>query len=280
MENMENNDDLDFLISGFKKSTNIINKTKDNFKSFLDADYSILNELTDILVSCPESLLLSEMKKIELRTCRNQHVSRIQYILNHISKDAVKEYQDFINDKYPSSLFDVEYKEINEKFTKLDKDVKEWIKINNSNHYPKEMNDEKNRLNSIEMNLNDFYSRHNSIIKTFNELIPMDVYGDETLITDNLESVYFTFPNNEITDDKYLELFVKEIRRIQSPHTSLIKKVSFNRSEDIKVLMWFDNIQNAEKFFSTKTFIEGIYEKYNRKVSGHNFELDWGVNYK
>lgn len=271
-------DDFDSILSNFKKSTSSINKVKVDFKAFMESKLVSLNKDTEALLSSPEGLILIELKTIEYRTGGNNQTARVKFLLNNLSKDTLKEYRKHILSNYPKSLFEEENKVLNKKEDDIKNKISEWRKLNGNNpHHPKEMELEKRAIEAEEFNFHEFRARIDSILATFDELIPENVYGDETLETETLESVYFNFPDNENVDERYLEVFVKELRRIQSPHIQLIKRITI---EGISVKLWFDSIEDAEKFHSTKTFVEGIYDKYVRRVSGHKVELVWGVSYK
>ncbi len=271
-------DDFDFMLSNFKKSTNTITKTKGDFKSFMESKMVSLNKDTESLLNNPEGLILLELKTIEYRTGGNNQTARVKFLLNHLSKDILKEYKHHIISIYPKTLFEEDSKVLSKKDDDIKNKISEWRKLNNNNpHYPKEIELEKRDLVKEELNFHEFRARIDSIFATFDELIPENVYGDETLEIEGLESVYFNFPDNENVDDRYLEVFVKELRRIQSPHIQLIRKITI---ESVSVKLWFDSIEDAEKFYSTKTFVEGIYDKYVRRVSKHKVELVWGVSYK
>lgn len=274
----ENDDDFDFLLSNFKKSTSILSKTKSDFKKFMDATVITLNKDIEALMTNPENLILIELKtNIEYKTGGNNQTSRVKFLLNHLSKETLKEYSKFVQDSYPKEVNSEELKNIDSRIDANIEKISQWRKINNKIHHPSEMEKEKRELENEKFQFNEFIARLSSIYATFDELIPDEVFGDETLDLENLESVYFLFPDDTEIDEKYLVTFIKELRRIQSPHTSLIRRITIKNNV---VELWFDTIKDAEKFYSTKTFVEGIYDKYVRRVSGHKLTLSWGVSYR
>lgn len=269
---MTEDDDFDFLLSSFKKSSNTIVKTKEDYKSFMLADLNTLNRDTDTLMNNPEGLILNEIKSLNYRSCSNGDTSRLKFLLNRLSKDILNEYREYIKLTYPNDLLKEESKNLLDINKNIEDKISMWHKLNSNKNHTKELELEKRQSEKDIKTFNDFNARLNSLYATFNELIPEEVFGDESLDVTNMESVFFKFPIE--ADDKYLMVFIKEIRRIQSPHTALIKKVTI---ETNIVNFWFDTIKDAEKFYSTKTFVEGIYDKYVRRLSGHKVQLSWGV---
>lgn len=269
----EEDDNMDFLV-GFRKNTGHLTKTKADFKSFIEAPITTLAKVTDNLLSNPINFIMGELKAIDYENIQNIVAARVQFLLNRLDKKSLIEYRNFINDKYSNDYFKLLFKEIEENYKTLLEKSNEYKLINKN--LSKELINDKKVIDKSHNDLNHYLARIDSLKATFDELVPENIMGDETLDVNELESVYFEFPVMVEVDEKFLMSFVKDVRRVQSDAVNLIKRVTF---KDSTVLFWFESNTQAETFYSAKTFIEASYEKYLRRVQRNNVKLDYGISY-
>jgi hypothetical protein len=253
----QQHDELDF-ISTFRKNNREIAKIKTDFASFMDAGMISMRSIANILLTeNTHTLVVGEMKKIDLKSATQIQIARIQFLINELSEEGVVDYKTYLNSTY--SIDDIK-----EEINKLQEQAKEIRKDNPKAIIPKEMIAE--------------FDGHKALIAVIESIsdsiagvLTSEIYGDLSLDDRNMPGVFFKFKNLE---SEYHEMFIREVRRIRSNTTDLIRKISVSTNSTdnslTTVLIFFDNDDDTMSFYAAKTLLEGVYDKYTRLSEGAN----------
>jgi hypothetical protein len=255
VEEQQSELDLDFL-NAFKKNAKELSKVKVDFNAFMESAMITMRSTANTLLNeNTHRMIVSEMKNVVIGDANQQTIARIQFLINELEEQSVIEYRDFLSDALPKD-------NIHTEINKLQEQAKELRKDNPNAVIPKEMIAEFDGLKAL-------IGKLDSISDSINGVLTEGIYGDLSLDDKNMTGVFFKFMN---LNKEYVEMFIREIRRIRSDSTKAIRKVT--SYVDIKdntlttVLFLFDTEDEAMTFYSAKAMLEGVFDKYTRLSSG------------
>lgn len=246
-------DELDFLVTSFKTKGKDFVQTKEDFGVFMKTeDVYNLRRILDKLLGNPQSMIVKQMKDVDLNTIQFSHVSRLTLLISELSSESCKDYRDYVSENYNP------------------KEMPEKPKMEKGSDYSTHMK----QLKAFEkdcIRINEYNQTLIMLNQACYQRIDDNIYGDENISTDNLKPVYFRFKDK--LDEEEVKCFIREVRGVGADIIQKIEKVTVERGSTliegsgekfdyIEVNFWFNDSVDAEQFESYKSILSSIEEKY------------------
>jgi hypothetical protein len=259
---------MDFL--KIKENLNKLKKTGEDLTAYLKESINIEMVRSQLLENSSERIVY-KLKELDYKVLDRKDFSKIVLLMRYLDQNDLDEYRTYFKETYNTE-------ELQERPEKPEDVSKESIS---------KYNEELKLWNKSIDKTKEWNRNYKFIIDSLNDTITLDLYGDITLNSADLTSVYFKFYETNVSD---MEVFIQEIRNSPSESVQNIKKVTIvdissqvpnEISSAHEVSFYFEDGEEATLFRENESVAYGVYEKFiirndtMKKVGG-----EWGLDFE